>query len=235
MIVCGVLLPTPTGPASPGLPLALIAWSITEVIRYLYYALNLLGAVPYLLVWCRYTFFTVLYPVGVTGELLCLYAAQSYVAKSKLWSLEMPNNLNVTFSYHYVLLFTMLLYIPLFPQMYLHMFTQRQKVMAVSTGKKVKWFLSWKSSATSGILPQISQGELRHIHSCITLQCCVKNLFITFQRICICKFIHRRAIPIVQESQGSVLVLGDGALNFVWTYFTESCVDCVSYSWWVAW
>ncbi|GFG36387.1 hypothetical protein Cfor_06104 [Coptotermes formosanus] len=138
MLVCGVLLPTPTGPASPGLPLALIAWSITEVIRYLYYVLNLLGAVPYLLVWCRYTFFTVLYPVGVTGELLCLYAAQSYVAKTKLWSLEMPNKLNVTFSYHYFLLFTMLLYIPVFPQMYLHMFTQRQKVMAVSTGKKVK-------------------------------------------------------------------------------------------------
>ena len=60
----------------------------------------------------RYTFFTVLYPVGVTGELLCLYAAQSYVANKKLWSLEMPNKLNFTFSYHYVLLFTMLLYIP---------------------------------------------------------------------------------------------------------------------------
>jgi hypothetical protein len=59
-----------------------------------------------------YTFFTVLYPVGVTGELLCLYAAQSYVASKKLWSLEMPNKLNVTFSYYYVLLFTMLLYIP---------------------------------------------------------------------------------------------------------------------------
>ena len=28
-----------------------------------------------------------------------------------------------------------------FPQMYLHMFTQRQKVMAVSTGKKVKWYV----------------------------------------------------------------------------------------------
>jgi len=60
----------------------------------------------------RYTFFTVLYPVGVTGELLCLYAAQSYVANKKMWSLEMPNKLNVTFSYHYALLFTMLLYIP---------------------------------------------------------------------------------------------------------------------------
>jgi len=54
----------------------------------------------------------VLYPVGVTGELLCLYAAQTYVANKKLWSLEMPNKLNVTFNYHYVLLFTMLLYIP---------------------------------------------------------------------------------------------------------------------------
>jgi len=53
MVVCGVLLPTPTGPASPGLPLALIAWSIAEVMRYLYYALNLLGTVPYILVWCR--------------------------------------------------------------------------------------------------------------------------------------------------------------------------------------
>jgi very-long-chain (3R)-3-hydroxyacyl-CoA dehydratase len=53
MLVCGVLLPTPTGPASLGLPLALIAWSIAEIVRYLYYALNLLGTVPYFLVWCR--------------------------------------------------------------------------------------------------------------------------------------------------------------------------------------
>jgi very-long-chain (3R)-3-hydroxyacyl-CoA dehydratase len=60
----------------------------------------------------RYTFFVVLYPVGVTGELLCLYAAQAYVAHKKLWSLEMPNTLNLTFSYHYLLLFIMFLYIP---------------------------------------------------------------------------------------------------------------------------
>jgi very-long-chain (3R)-3-hydroxyacyl-CoA dehydratase len=53
LVVCGVLLATPTGPMSPGLPLTILAWSIAEVIRYLYYALNLLGTVPYLLVWCR--------------------------------------------------------------------------------------------------------------------------------------------------------------------------------------
>lgn len=138
LVVCGVLLATPTGPTSPGLPLALVAWSITEVIRYLYYALNLLGTVPYLLVWCRYTLFIALYPIGVTGELLCLYAAQAYVAHKKLWSLEMPNALNLTFSYHYFLLFIMFLYIPLFPQMYLHMFAQRRKVITDGTSKKVK-------------------------------------------------------------------------------------------------
>lgn len=138
MVVCGVLLPTPTGPTSPGLPLALIAWSIAEVIRYSYYALNLLGAVPYLLVWCRYTFFIILYPMGVTGELLCFYAAQIFVANKKLWTLEMPNRLNFTFSYHYFLLFIMFLYIPLFPQMYLHMFAQRRKIISGESSKKGK-------------------------------------------------------------------------------------------------
>ncbi|KDR16829.1 Protein-tyrosine phosphatase-like member B [Zootermopsis nevadensis] len=138
LVVCGVLLPTPTGPDSSGLPLALLAWSITEVIRYLYYALNLLGAVPYLLVWCRYTFFIALYPIGVMGELLCLHAAQAYVGSKKLWSLEMPNKLNLTFSYHYFLLFIMFLYIPLFPQLYLHMFAQRRKLISGGTSKKVQ-------------------------------------------------------------------------------------------------
>jgi hypothetical protein len=65
--------------------------------------------------------------------------------------------------------------------------------LAVSSGKKVKWLLSWKSSTTLGILPQISQGEFRCMHSCITNQCCVKNLSITFQRIVVVglKFCHK--------------------------------------------
>lgn len=41
------------------------AWGITEVIRYAYYFFSLLDAVPYFLTWCRYTFFYILYPVGV--------------------------------------------------------------------------------------------------------------------------------------------------------------------------
>lgn len=137
MVVVGVLIATPTGPASPGLPLCLFAWTVTEIIRYLFYALNLLNAVPDLLVWCRYTFFIALYPIGITGELLCIWWAQSYVAETKLWSVELPNALNFTFSYQYFLIYVMLLYIPLFPQLYLHMFGQRKKILG-GANKKAK-------------------------------------------------------------------------------------------------
>ncbi|KAL7035823.1 hypothetical protein ACKWTF_008575 [Chironomus riparius] len=129
MVVCGVILATPTGRVSPGVPLALLAWSVTEIIRYGYYAFNLIGAVPYVIVYLRYTTFIALYPIGVTGELLCFYWAQSHIQESKQWSIEMPNKINFTFSYFYFMWMVMLSYIPLFPQMYLHMFAQRKKII----------------------------------------------------------------------------------------------------------
>lgn len=46
----------------------LFAWSVTEVIRYTFYVLSLLGIDVYLLNWCRYTFFLVLYPLGAGSE-----------------------------------------------------------------------------------------------------------------------------------------------------------------------
>lgn len=129
MVVVGVVMATPTGKVSPGLPLALLAWSVTEIIRYGYYACSLLGSVPHVLVMLRYTTFIALYPIGVTGELLCFYWAQSYARTQSVWSIEMPNKYNVTFSYLFFLWAVMLAYIPLFPQMYLHMFAQRKKVL----------------------------------------------------------------------------------------------------------
>lgn len=44
---------TPTAKVSPGVPLALLAWSITEIIRYGYYASNLMGHIPHILVYLR--------------------------------------------------------------------------------------------------------------------------------------------------------------------------------------
>ncbi|KAH0947901.1 hypothetical protein HN011_011076 [Eciton burchellii] len=140
MVVIGVIQATPYtyAAASPGLPLALIAWSITEIIRYAYYFVNLIGFVPYILVWIRYTTFIILYPIGVTGELLCFYAAVKYAnANPDSWSYSLPNVWNFTFSYLYLLVGVILLYIPLFPLLYMHMFAQRRKMLnPSSTAKK---------------------------------------------------------------------------------------------------
>ncbi|XP_065214780.1 very-long-chain (3R)-3-hydroxyacyl-CoA dehydratase hpo-8-like [Planococcus citri] len=134
LVVLGVLIAIPASQNSIGVPLALVCWSITEIIRYSFYALGILNAVPYFLLWCRYTFFIVLYPFGVSGELLCMYAAQAYVAEHKNFTIELPNAMNFTFSYQYFLLFNMIGYIPGFPQLYLHMFTQRKKIIGGSSG-----------------------------------------------------------------------------------------------------
>lgn len=139
MVVVGVVLATPStyAAASPGLPLALLAWSITEIIRYFYYFVNLIGIVPHIIIWLRYTTFIFLYPIGVTGELLCFYAAVQYAnAKPNSWSYTLPNSCNFTFSYLYLLIGIMLAYIPLFPQLYLHMFAQRRKMLNPSAKTK---------------------------------------------------------------------------------------------------
>ncbi|XP_034667417.1 very-long-chain (3R)-3-hydroxyacyl-CoA dehydratase hpo-8 isoform X1 [Drosophila subobscura] len=129
MVVVGVVMATPTGKVSPGLPIALFAWAITEIIRYGYYALNIVKVVPHFVVFLRYTTFIALYPIGVTGELLCFWYAQSYAREHSVWSTVMPNKLNATFSYFAFLWIVMLGYIPIFPQLYLHMFAQRRKIL----------------------------------------------------------------------------------------------------------
>ncbi|XP_064535191.1 very-long-chain (3R)-3-hydroxyacyl-CoA dehydratase hpo-8 [Drosophila montana] len=136
MVVVGVVMATPTGKVSPGLPIALFAWAVTEIIRYGFYALNIIKVVPKIVVFLRYTTFIALYPIGVTGELLCFWWAQRYAKEHSVWSLEMPNKWNATFSYYALLWIVMLGYIPIFPQLYLHMFALRRKILGGDAKKK---------------------------------------------------------------------------------------------------
>lgn len=53
--------------------MACTSWALVEVPRYAFYAMNLLGSVPYPLFWLRYSLFAILYPTGITGELGCMY------------------------------------------------------------------------------------------------------------------------------------------------------------------
>ncbi|XP_003386467.1 PREDICTED: very-long-chain (3R)-3-hydroxyacyl-CoA dehydratase 2-like [Amphimedon queenslandica] len=115
---------------SVGLMVVLLAWSITEVIRYAFYACTLIGNTPRMLTYMRYTLFYVLYPTGVTGEQILFFTALPVVRATQQWSISLPNPLNFAFSYYYFLIFGAFIYIPLFPQLYGHMISQRKKVLS---------------------------------------------------------------------------------------------------------
>ncbi|GME89417.1 hypothetical protein B5S31_g836 [[Candida] boidinii] len=95
------------------------AWSITEVIRYYYYAQNTLtnGNPPKILTLLRYNAFIVLYPIGVASEMLTCYLAADEAA------------LMVGRWYAVLLRGILFVYPPGLFVLYTHMLKQRKKVM----------------------------------------------------------------------------------------------------------
>ena len=69
------LFPDSTTP-SPLYSTMLLAWSISEIIRYSYFVLNLSYGVPELLTWLRYNAFFVLYPLGIGSEMILIWKAK---------------------------------------------------------------------------------------------------------------------------------------------------------------
>jgi len=118
-----------------GFPMMISAWYITETLRYLYYSCSLLNFIPSFLKWCRYSFFILLYPIGITGELICCYFALPHYEATQNFSISLPNSYNFTFSFWYLIVVIMLLYIPVFPQLYGHMFSQRRKILGGASKK----------------------------------------------------------------------------------------------------
>jgi very-long-chain (3R)-3-hydroxyacyl-CoA dehydratase len=79
--VIAYIFPDTVSP-SPAYTSMLLAWSITEIIRYSYFALNLKnGQVPDYLTWLRYNTFFVLYPVGIASECWLVFSATKPAAK----------------------------------------------------------------------------------------------------------------------------------------------------------
>nr|XP_055073337.1 very-long-chain (3R)-3-hydroxyacyl-CoA dehydratase 1 isoform X1 [Misgurnus anguillicaudatus] len=109
--------------------LFVVVWTLTEITRYSFYTFKLLKHLPYFIKWARYNLFIVMYPLGVVGELVTIYSALPYVRRSGMYSLRLPNKYNVSFDYYYFLIIVMLSYIPLFPQLFLHMLRQRRRVL----------------------------------------------------------------------------------------------------------
>lgn len=94
----------------------------------------------------RYTFFYILYPVGVSGELLVYWTSLGYVGRTKMWSLELPNKLNFSISLWTGILLVMLVYIPR------KLISQLNKNYSLESlnNKKVRqrrWYYSFKKTS----------------------------------------------------------------------------------------
>lgn len=83
LLIWGIVYPFPNTVAfSPVYSSMLIAWSVTEVIRYSYFAINLsAGSVPAIWMWLRYNTFFVLYPLGISSECWLVWLAATGPAK----------------------------------------------------------------------------------------------------------------------------------------------------------
>jgi very-long-chain (3R)-3-hydroxyacyl-CoA dehydratase len=97
-----------------GIIIVSFAWSITELVRYSLYYLGLFNRQPKWLLWMRYSFFIVLYPLGVTGEWLII-AAPLFLA----WLINLT-------AYYYFAGFLLLVYAYYFPVLYRYMWRQRK-------------------------------------------------------------------------------------------------------------
>ncbi|KAG1051283.1 hypothetical protein G6F43_006503 [Rhizopus delemar] len=101
-----------------------IAWSIAECTRYVFYIFHLSGGgVPSVISWARYNFFLILYPLGVFSEMMMVYQALPY-AKA------------INPLYYYGLIAVALVYIPGFPVLFSHMLVQRKKYARGDLNKK---------------------------------------------------------------------------------------------------
>lgn len=112
VIVWLALIPFPETRGTYGHHMILWAWPIAETTRYLYYALNLLKINLYLVTWARYTFFIVLYPLGVSGELLIFYKLLPIIKQSGAFDYTLPNKLNFSLYGHVCIILIMLTYLP---------------------------------------------------------------------------------------------------------------------------
>lgn len=143
LLVWGILHQVPVARRHSAYTLMVVSWCLAEIPRYGFYTLTLLkqlngdeSQLPYAMRWLRYSLFLVLYPTGITGEILEIYHSLAYVQRHSVLSLQMPNPWNFAFDYHYALIFALLTYVPGSYIMYTHMLKARSKNL--STAHKSK-------------------------------------------------------------------------------------------------
>jgi hypothetical protein len=87
LLVWAVVGAFPDLALSPAYSTMLVAWSVTEVIRYTFFTLSVSGLLPGFLNWLRYSTFLVLYPMGISSECWLIYKATAPAGRvSQEWA-----------------------------------------------------------------------------------------------------------------------------------------------------
>lgn len=115
-VIFGVVLMFPSSAACTAFTTMVVAWGITETIRYPFYWASLSGGVPNFLKWARYNLFIVLYPLGASSEAILIFRA-------------LPQAQLLHPYYNLFLKALLLIYPPSFYVLYMHMWAQRSKVL----------------------------------------------------------------------------------------------------------
>lgn len=117
VVVWGVLYLFPSVGTYFPFTTCVLAWSITEMLRYTYYVYSLVrpNDVPYWLTWLRYSAFYVLYPLGAGSEWLLIL-------------ISLPEAERYSKAYALALKAIMVIYVPGFYVMFTHVLAQRKKV-----------------------------------------------------------------------------------------------------------
>jgi len=71
----------------------------------------------------------VLYPMGITGEVLTIWGALPIIQATRPYTWVMPNAWNFPFDYYYFCLLALASYIPGSPKLYGYMLDARRKVL----------------------------------------------------------------------------------------------------------
>ncbi|KAK9821505.1 hypothetical protein WJX74_004530 [Apatococcus lobatus] len=114
----------------------LMAWGLSEVIRYSFFSVKEWRTPYYWLTWLRFTGFLILYPVGVASEMAMVRLAYPAINDQRIFCFDMPNRVNFGLDYPFCCIVLTCLYLPGFPFLFSHMLRQRAKILGPSSQKQ---------------------------------------------------------------------------------------------------
>lgn len=129
-----------------------VAWCITECVRYGYYLTSLMNWEIKWLLWCRYSLFYVLYPIGAGSEAYLVYLAIPFAGKIHPFA---------PFLFKLVLA----IYVPGFITLYSYMIKQRKKYISGSTDRSTsrKMASTPRKGASSSSFPVRSSPRRKSV------------------------------------------------------------------------